>query len=313
MLKKLPTRFSSIFTNIAFVLVVFFSMSDFNCSHDIDYSGGILNTSPETTFRPDETLPYYKYKAIEDSINDQHVRNRSRLRDQGSSNMIGSVGITTITECDTCRSGNHFTESQQGKHKYYFILQGYKVKTPAYFSIENGENYLEYPVRSTDPQEPGWVFDYKKINIRYAHDPDDESSEARGMILIPISGRTHSFLRVVFGILSVIMVIVLFVVFATMGLRTLYNITTGEVFNRQNIRGLTIIGWLLLGVALLPPILAVLFKWIFSRIIPPPFYYPFWESIQNNKPALLAGIIILLLAKAFKKGYRLQNEQDLTI
>ena len=47
--------------------------------------------------------------------------------------------------------------------------------------------------------------------------------------------------------------------------------------------------------------------------IPVEIHFPFWLTIMDNKPLLIAGVIVLLVASAFKRGYKLQQEQELTI
>jgi hypothetical protein len=311
MFNKLFHRHSTLVTTIIFLVFLFFGMTEFHCNHFREYEGGVIDQSPDTTFRLDESLPYYRYKDIEDSIAKVRKTQLIKLRTRGSGTNAFHMGLFKINECDTCLFGVYDNVPGKRTNKYFFELSGYKLDDFSDFSIDNGNYYLKYPVRDTETGS--WVFTKKKIGIRYAHDPTDNSQKSSGSILIPVSARTHTFLKITFGIVVVLSMFFCIAVFLVMGPRTLYNIAIGKVFNKENIRSLYLIGWLLVSFAVLPPVLSILFRWIFAHLIPSPFYYPFWESMQDNKFVLISGVIVLLLAKAFKRGYRLQNEQDLTI
>ena len=65
-----------------------------------------------------------------------------------------------------------------------------------------------------------------------------------------------------------------------------------------------------IGSLLMPYILYLLF----SSLIPSEFKTPsLVENVINNFYPLLIAIVLFLISKAFQKGYRIQQEQDLTI
>lgn len=255
-----------------------------------------------------DSLPYYKAKLLLDSIEKQEVFNRTKLRAQGSGMNILSIGFSHIREYDDAASFYSGSSSQQ-HDKYFLSLPGYQFRTAAGFSIENGKYMLAYPVwdNKNGGERQGHI-EQKEIGIRYAG--NSALNPFQGSVLIPVSGSKFLILKILVYILWIIILLYAIYSLLILPLRILYSISKGDSFNRSNIRDLFILGCSLIGFAVIPAVLSFLFEWIFHNKIPAEIYLPFPEALLDNKGWLIAGLITLLLAKAFKKGYQLQLDQD---
>jgi len=69
-------------------------------------------------------------------------------------------------------------------------------------------------------------------------------------------------------------------------------------------------------ITLLTIFMPYVFRLFYQKIIPEEFTLTLpslWQSVFNNLYMLLIAIALFIIGKAFQKGYKLQQEQDLTI
>src|SRR5262249_23491853 len=94
------------------------------------------------------------------------------------------------------------------------------------------------------------------------------------------------------------------------GLRIILRISRGKVFSSQNTRDLVVAGRIFMALAIIPLFLQLIFYWVFGKQIPAQITPAFAQVLWENRIYFILGFIMLLLAKAFEKGHRLQKENS---
>jgi hypothetical protein len=194
----------------------------------------------------------------------------------------------------------------------YLALKGYNLKDDdTRFYLQNDANYLAVVKWDTTVNNNGAKNEYghyeaKPIKVRYA-------SESK-LVLIPISKTTGSILNIViwaFGFLAAVLTLYFF-----LGLPILFliNISKGKAFTEANIRILKQISTVSLIIAVLAIATPYIFRLFFWKTIPEELVpEPLMSRITDNLPLLFIMVVTFFISIAFKKGFKLQQEQDLTI
>jgi hypothetical protein len=60
-------------------------------------------------------------------------------------------------------------------------------------------------------------------------------------------------------------------------------------------------------------IIKIIVHLIFSSQVPEQLYFSYYIALMSGREYIIGGLIILLIAKAFKNGQKLQEEQSLTV
>ncbi|MBI1343143.1 MAG: DUF2975 domain-containing protein [Terrimonas sp.] len=239
---------------------------------------------------------------INDSLRWYKQNLRKRLSGSGQSFFNSLVGYSVIHECDTCNLMQPFYENRnQQVRKYFLRIDGYIPRQVGTFFSRPDNDHLNWVTGNSD----------RVTGARYTSNLNTGNPDPA--VLIPVSETSFKTWRILIIVFSIALFIFLFIVVIRMPLLTLYDISTGEVFTRKNINRLRLTGWSLIGMAIIPVIFSWSIGFLFPGWIPKTLYFPFWESLFDNKNRLLAGVIIFIIQSAIKKGYHLQKEQDLTI
>jgi len=287
---------------IAFLLVGLTNFADNRRSQN----ERLLNQSK---IKSTQTQPEF-CQIISDSIDKVNRYMSWRLTSTGNSLVSFCIGVSEIQECDTCNSFESESKSLI-KTKYFVALPNYIIKQNASYYIEKDKYYLDYFV--PDSLSAGGVslghHEKKEIKVRYAVGDSDEG----GTVLIPVSKQVYNFYRFLTNAVFVLLIIVGIVVVCIFPFSVLVNIAYGAPFAKSNIRKLSIIGWSLLTIPIINSIIPLIIGFFLRNKIPDQFYFPAQLAFMDSKTWLIAAVAILLFASAFKQGYKLQQEQDLTI
>jgi hypothetical protein len=94
------------------------------------------------------------------------------------------------------------------------------------------------------------------------------------------------------------------------------DLSAGKVFAADSARRLRLVGLAVVGGTLYSPLWNVLWVWLFrGDIIVPGTRIPWvlfvWTRV--NLGLLLGGLLLLVVAEAFRIGYKLHEEQQLTV
>jgi DUF2975 family protein len=287
---------------VGVILFVFFNPADNRRSQN----ERILNDSK---IKSTQTLPKF-YQTLIDSIEQVNRYMTWRLTTVGNSLTTPLIGISKIEECDTCNSFRSSLKSP-GKSKYFVALPNYTIRQNASYYIEKDKYYVDYfvPDSASSVEVSVGHYENKEIKIRYAVGDSDQG----GTILIPVSKNAYHFYHVLTLIMMAVLIIVGVFIVLVFPFSILLNIAYGEPFKRSNIRNLSLLGWFLLAVPIVSSIIPLIIGFFLRNDIPDQFYFPFGVVLMESKTWLIAGLAVLLLASAFKQGYKLQQDQDLTI
>jgi len=260
---------------------------------------------PQST--PDSLLRMYL--KINDSVNRIIQWKEHRIKSAGTSTFVQFMGINRIDECDSC---NGISEGQSDYRRKHFIsFTGFALRDNATFLIDQNNYIIEnfVPEKKTENGSIGHM-ESKKVRVRLS----TENVPTKGLtLLIPVSQKAFIWIEIFMYALMAVAFIVGIWIFIKLPVEILLNIANGKSFNKKNIKNLAIIGWTIIGFAFCSILIPKLIQVLFPSLIPKEIYYPMWLVLFDYKWSFIGGAAILLLAKAFKKGYNLQQEQDLTV
>jgi hypothetical protein len=241
-----------------------------------------------------DSLPYYQYKLVADSLKNiaDNEKDKNTLHPSGFSAGIGFLGFV-----QTFRAwyGWYTDHKSYLVSDYYIWLPSYTLDDRFEFYYKDGKNYL------------------KEINghskeIKVAYLKDFEKS-----VLVPVSKEFFTGGRLFIFILMALIGFALLYIFIALPINVLFNISRGKVFTQINLRDLHVLAYTSLGFFLVQMIMPYVTSLFFLKKIPPELTLSFSSLFNSSWEIGLFGIITLTIARAFAKGYKLQQEQDLTI
>ena len=240
-----------------------------------------------------DTMRYRDYKILKDSIELRQRWERQRVSAfgaPGEGSVAGFIGVKYMTECDTCTA--RLEPPDPSYAKYFLTLPGYYFKN----EWEDGTGFFKkhnYYISSSSP--------------RFAFVP--ETPNEAGSILIPISEKSYKKLHILVKILQGLMFLIVLYFVIVRPVRVLMNIVSGRAFDISNYQILLWTGWVMIIGSILIPVMSLLMSYWFRSSIPPEVKYFFWDALLNTRRIVIAGIAVLLLAYAFKRGHDLHEEQ----
>lgn len=272
----------------------------------------VISMPPEKPVIPaDSLLTYYRFKVITDSLKRKEERQILKNKGQFSIGMqVGFIGITRINDCDTCSYSN-------GPFKLYLVLRGYSLHDPlnTNFYIDSDKNYLQYLKIDTVFRSPlGYIqqnghYEKKQVPFRFSFTELGQP----GAVLIPVSEGAYPVYTVLVYVLGTLVLVFLVYVVFGLPILLLIRIARGKVFIEDNIRLLHFVAWTLIIVPFAYVLLQFILKLSFHQYITNDLSLEWLDTLTNSKSSLISGIAVLIFARAFKRGYRLQKEQELTI
>jgi hypothetical protein len=317
-MKKLLTNPVAIILTVlatAYFLFLFLSWKSESVSFSTEISSSVIDKPVNDTsygglfYTPaiNDSLPHFQFKKIEDSL---LQINKERLRQNetyGNSFTTGLLGVTELAENE-----NNQTTSKPGKNKQYFLsLGGFELEEDVKFFIEkNTYNlvYVKWDTVGRTGENIDRVGSYKRIAIPVRY------SNADKKIFIPISASQYTVGYVILIVLGVLMLA--FVLFVIIGypIQFLIRVSKGQAFTEANVSGLRVTALLIFISFIVSVTFPFLIRLVFSSFIHP-FFKPlkFWPQLYDHLPSLFLAILVFAIYIAFKKGYKLQQEQELTV
>ncbi|MEO7531883.1 MAG: DUF2975 domain-containing protein [Sediminibacterium sp.] len=240
-----------------------------------------------------DSLPYYQYKEITDSLKNiaDNEKEKNTLYPMGLNINTGFIGVL-----QTFRYWYGWYGDDKSHHEigYYISLQHYSLNQHFAFYFKDGKNYLYK-----------WNGPTKEIQVAYL--PKYET------VLYPVSKQFYNVSRIVLYLVMIFISLALLYIFLALPINVLLNISRGKVFTLINLRDLHIIYYAAFSVFLVQMIMPYIVNLFFLQQIPAELSISFSKLFTSNWEMGLFGIITLVITRAFAKGYKLQQEQDLTI
>jgi hypothetical protein len=249
--------------------------------------------------RIDDSLPHYQYRKIHDSI-------AQKIRWENIDNSYPGDGWSFLNISATKLTRNNNV-------RYYFNIPGYyKVDRSDFYTLggKNYLNYTEWKTEATDSTVGYGEIVTKETSMRFIR-PNLQEQEY--IIGVPLTKSAHSTWRVIIIIFSITLAIVAFYSLILIPFKLLKLIARGEAFNDETIGSLYTIGGFLISIGLILSLTRLGGHLFLSTAIPSVFTYYVYDDFMLNWLFYVIGLIVLLFAKAFQKGYQLQEEQELTV
>lgn len=266
--------------------------------------------------KPDNSLyGSAEYNRIMTHISDslQKLISDSLTRSPGNKN-IDSVKTELRYEItqrvnDAMRIRFRGSEKQDGQ--YYLSLGGYTLHHDSRFYIDKGTYNLMYvkwdsvTKRKYDSTRIGH-YESKQIPVRYAAGDNN--------ILIPISINTYNILATLLKVAFIFLLFIGLYVFIGMPVQILLNISKGKAFTEKNIHMFRVMSIVLFISTIISIFGPYILHIVFYKLIPSEFKLPgMFPTLINNLYLILIALILFFISRAFKKGYMLQKEQELTV
>jgi len=267
-----------------------------------------------------ENLPYWTYRYKADSIHN--------LQQAAATHLVTAVfaypfGVGSYLECDTCTDMRWGDWKLMAKNKYYLLLGGFKQDEkrtedlfykPVYYK-KLGQSYLKYVQYDTiydagRRQVKGYKGHWVSKPIRYQAQRELGSHDDEMHLMIPVSKTTYGVLQITMFVILGLGLVLLWLAFRKF-VQVLVEIAKGNAFTVRNYQRLFFIANVVGGIVLSALLARLVMQWSFKS------YYRDDLSItvnwvQNGK-WLVVALAVYFIARAFKKGHDIQQEQDLTI
>jgi hypothetical protein len=292
--------------------IVFASFSGVTNSGKVTFSSGSLtqNLKPIDE-KISTTLSYDKYKSLNDSINFIRLKKNGELNSGVYSPFGGATSLKFAMDKDIDHKSFSDQLSFKAPDSYFYVVKGWTIRTHnnssfgdnAYY-VKNAVPYLrKYVIKSTKGTHTNWEMKDDKLNYFCTH--DDKT------ILIPISKNTYTFTQYTSALFMFVFVFFLLVTLL-LAIKILYNISRGKVFIKENIamfRQATFITMLI-------PLLFIFIS-LCQKLI---FYNYFDDNVvlnidfyKDQVKSLFVGIAVSILYSVFKRGFNIQQENDLLV
>jgi hypothetical protein len=269
----------------------------------------------------DDNLPHHVYRKISDSI--KHIQNLEKMANHPSMDgwILGFAGFHQKKI-----KKNIFFDSTYQKHSiqsipdtsYYIGLNGYYLKMDHSTFRKNDTTFLKYPVitkRDTLNKRISGHFETKPllVDVNDLSDKIEVPYKEKRELLIRVSKNQYwSYMLIIapIGILSL-----LFVLWGIIlqSIRVLEDIANQEAFKKKTYKKLYIITISFWSIVLIQLMMSYALHFYFKSYIDQAFYLRFTDFFSNHLTNILGGFITFCLAYAFRKGYQLQQDQNLTI
>lgn len=209
---------------------------------------------------------------------------------------------------------NELMRQQEEKKEtfYYLSLNGYKKKNSlTEFFLDKGTNNLAYIVVDSIEKDPNNFgthahYERKRITVRYAADAQ--------RVFVPLTRNQYQVISVIFRIAVYGTLFLLIYILFGLPIQIVVSISRGKAFTLQNIQRFKLIAFTLLIISLITLLVPYLLSFFFRHTIPEELVLkPFWETLVDQLPVILSVPGVFLIGKAFERGYKLQQENILTI
>ncbi len=246
----------------------------------------------------DENLLHRQYKHIEDSLNRIEYEFLNKQQCRGNNTIVGLLGLGTLT-------------NEKYNNQNYIVLSDFYLKPNRILFVDGlGSILKKFKKNITEIGNSSYSdnysknYDSTKVNYKYSYIDNN--------IFIPISTLGKWITILVMIVCGYFMAFFIINFYAGV-LAVLSNIANGLPFTIYNYKILNrLANW-----SILLPILIILIKGLVFLIlynnITKDFLWNWKYILFSNFEFFYFGILVKILAKAFKKGSLIQTENSLTI
>ncbi len=269
----------------------------------------------------DVNLPHKDYQRISDSI--KYILDLEKSANYISMDgwVLGFMGYHKRKEKKTV-----IYDSSYRKHTiqripdttYFISLNGFYLKMDHSTFRKNDTTFLKYPVitqRDTVNKRISGHYEIKPllIDVQDLNDQTIYVPEQERELFIRVSQSQYTWYFIIMIPLAVLLLLMFLWGVVLQTIRILEDIANQDAFRKKTYRRLYIITICLWGSVLIRILVSYLLKLYFDTYIDKAFYLRFSDFLSESTGYILFGFITFCLAYAFRKGYQLQQDQNLTI
>jgi hypothetical protein len=236
-------------------------------------------------------------------------------------------------ECFRCfdvTPDNSYLARQAARAAYYYIgLKGFELKLHRHYFRDNNTNYiiseskgLGNTVFSDEPDEVQGDSSFKKSRFyefsnkeitKNIHSVSFRYDYWNRLVLIPISKKTYSLLETIETVIGILCWIytLLLLLFVPYGI--LRNISKGKAFDIATIKRVDFLAYNFLLYPFALFIYRSIVHLLLRNYISSDLRSTALQELLGNGIILYIGLLLFALGVALKKGYKLQQEQELTV
>jgi hypothetical protein len=195
--------------------------------------------------------------------------------------------------------------------KYYLTLEGYQVNMESHFFIKDDTYNLAYVIwdsvrKYTAHSVTDGHYEQKRVSVRYSK--EDEK------VFVPLSSVQYTLISTAILLAQWLSIAISLYFILGLPIQILIRISKGNAFSAINVKSLRLIAFFCFVYALTGSLSPHLFSFAFKSVIPddfklPPIIYYFYQYLSY----FFSAVMIFMLSIAFKKGHKLQQEQNLII
>jgi hypothetical protein len=246
-----------------------------------------------------DTMPHYLFKKIQDSLNRITEPKREQAHVLGTGTKVGAIGTYEYKESNSS--------------EYYLSVGDFYLDYEVVFYRQEGKNYYKYP-KWGKPYDNGTSIDghyeKKETNLKFI---EENKETGDGIILIQTTKTTKKVIEIILLIIGGIVILLWLYVIFGVAVHFLLSIARGAAFTEDNIFRLHFIAYVFIGTILFTTLMKIIGFLFVARQLPDLVHFSWYNVLMSGWEFLVAGLVTLLFAKAFKRGYQLQQEQQLTV
>ena len=269
----------------------------------------------------DQNLPHRDYQRISDSI--KYIQSLEKSANYISMEgwVLGFMGYHKRKEKKTVVYDSAYKKHtiQRIPDTTYFIsLNGFYLKMDHSTFRKNDTTFLKYPViteRDTVNKRISGHYEIKPllIDVQDLSEEIKNAHEQKRELFFRVSKSQYTWYFIVMIPIAVLIVFMFLWGVVLQTIRILEDIANQEAFRKKTFRRLYMITICLWGSVLIRIVMSYILKIYFDAQIDKAFYLRFSDFLSESTSYILIGFITFCLAHAFRKGYQLQQDQNLTI
>ena len=269
----------------------------------------------------DENLPHRDYRRISDSI--KYIQELEKSANYLSMDgwILGFMGYHKRKEKKIVvydSSYRKYTIQRIPDTTYFISLNRFYLEMDHSTFRRNDTTFLKYPViteRDTINKRISGHYETKPllIDVQDLSDKVNNAHDQKRELLIRVSQTQYTWYFIIMIPIAILLILMFLWGVILQTIRILEDIANQDVFRKKTYRRLYIITICLWGSVLIRIIMSYILKIYFDAYIDKAFYLRFSDFLSESTSYILFGFITFCLAYAFRKGYQLQQDQNLTI
>jgi hypothetical protein len=254
-----------------------------------------------------DNLPHYRYRQISDSLNRFYINDK--INNEGG--FANGFGIGFIGAYHVSRVAVSDRQEIAVNYKY-LTLEDYYIKEDREFHSQGKTGFMKYYIREHERKtDYGSSYTIKSLPdtmpLAYRYNYREHR------LMMPVPGWFFLFYKIMLICVSVLMVLFSIIHIYGRAFRVLLNITRGKPFDSTNISNLYFLG----KTFVLAPFIILAIKWVAHLCVMGylhgDLYFDGWSGFLGNWGWMSLGGVLLILATAFKRGAKIEEENKLTV